>query len=212
MNRYATMYGTDGVHAGAPRVVEANDVIEAVRLLEVHQNQVYLYEPPQNTPEEKQPTMKRTPNYTTALMAGRKEVINGCECAAFLIDYTLQSIVMPYGTPTLDQWEKLQKDGYTVLDQRAWAITPKDIDLQTAKHYVLSLIKDATIYAVRLKQYGYQVTEARIYSLPLRDHSEILNRKARNCVMLFLSPTEAKAWAEQQGAKQIIFETLNAIP
>jgi hypothetical protein len=145
-------------------------------------------------------------------MAGEKIDLYGCTCARFHW-FPQGYIIMPYGSPTLDQRERLIMDANTsvILDQKSWAITPKGEDYQHAKLRVLSLIDKTTIYAVRLKQYAYEVTEARIYSLPLSNHTAILNSKARNCVMLFLTPSEAKEWATQQGAKNIIFETLNSL-
>lgn len=148
-------------------------------------------------------TRSKIPNYTTALMVGERIELHGCTCAKF------RNILMPYGSPTLDQWEKLHGLGMVVLDAKAWRFTPDS--LADAKRTILHAIDNTTIYAVRLKQYAYEVTEARVYSLPLANHSDILNRKARNCVMLFLTPVEAQSWAQAQGAKNVIFETLNAL-
>jgi len=49
---------------------------------------------------------------------------------------------MPYGNPTLDQWERLHATGFTILDAKAWRITPDS--LMYAKIMFVYILKNTS--------------------------------------------------------------------
>jgi hypothetical protein len=134
-------------------------------------------------------TRARNPNYATALMAGQVCLISGATYSSF------DGVLLPHDPKK--STEKAERGGFTVISHAAWQSTPKA--LKEAKKQVVSLVSQCVIYAVKIKQSGFNFDKAVIYQTPLLGYAKRINKLALPGLIIFQNLDNVKEFLSKIG-------------